>query len=63
MQDISPYINDYRVIKNLKNEFELYQKEIKGNEIVKEKQLAMLTLKNIRPRDYECLLNNKGSTS
>ena len=61
MQDISPYINDYRVIKNLKNEFELYQKEIKGNEIVKEKQLAMLTLKNIRPRDYECLLNNKGS--
>ena len=60
MQDISPYINDYRVIKNLRNEYELYQKEIKGNEIVKEKQLAMLSLKNIRPRDYECLLNNKG---
>lgn len=60
MQDISPYINDYRVIKNLKNEFELYQKEIKGNEIVKEKQLAMLALKNLRPSDYECLLNNRG---
>lgn len=60
MQDISPYINDYRVIKNLKNEYELYQKEIKGNEIVKEKQLAMLSLKNIRPSDYECLLNNRG---
>ncbi len=60
MQDISPYINDYRVIKNLKNEYELYQKEIKGSEIVKEKQLAMLALKNIRPSDYECLLNNRG---
>lgn len=60
MQDISPYINDYRVIKNLKNEYELYQKEIIGDEIIKEKQLAMLVLKNLRPREYENLLNNKG---
>lgn len=60
IQDISPYINDYRVIKNLKNEYELYQKEITGEEIVKEKQLAMLVLKNLRPREYENLLNNKG---
>ena len=61
MQDISPYINDFRVIKNLKNEFELYQKEIKGNEIIKEKQLAMLVLKNIRPSEYEKLLNSEGT--
>lgn len=61
MQDISPYINDYRVIKNLKNEYELYQKEINGDEIVKEKQLAMLVLKNLRPREYENLLNNNGT--
>ncbi len=60
IQDISPYINDYRVIINLKNEFVLYQKEIKGNEIVKEKQLAMIVLKNMRPNEYENLLNNKG---
>lgn len=60
IQDISPYINDYRIIINLKNEFVLYQKEIKGNEIVKEKQLAMIALKNIRPNEYEDLLNNKG---
>lgn len=60
MQDISPYINDYRVIKNLKNEYELYQKEITGPEIIKEKQLAMLVLKNLRPREYEDLLNNRG---
>ena len=60
IQDISPYINDYRVIANLKNEFVLYQKEITGKEIVKEKQLAMIALKNIRPNEYEDLLNNKG---
>lgn len=61
MQDICTYINDYRVIKNLRNEYELYQKEIVGDEIVKEKQLAMLVLKNLRPREYEELLNNKGT--
>lgn len=60
IQDISPYINDFRVIINLKNEFVLYQKEIKGSAIVGEKQFAMIALKNMRPNEYENLLNNKG---
>ena len=36
-------------------------KLINGDEIVKEKQLAMLVLKNLRPREYENLLNNNGT--
>lgn len=60
LQDISPYINDYRVIKNIKNEYELYKKEINGDGILKEKQLAIITLKNLRPKNFDELLNNEG---
>lgn len=60
LQDISPYLNDYRVIKNIKSEYILYKKEIAGKEIIKEKQLAMITLKNLRPKKYDELLNNEG---
>lgn len=60
LQDISLHINDYRVIKNLKNEFDLYTQEITGEGIVKEKLLGMITLKNLRPKEYEKLIKEEG---
>lgn len=60
LQDLSVYIKDYRVIKNLRNEFDLYKQEIIGDGIIKEKLLGMVALKNLRPKDYEELIKEQG---
>lgn len=61
LQQLSTYIKDYRVIKNLKNEFDLYKREITGKGIVKEKLLGMIALKNLRPKEYEELIKEDGN--
>ena len=64
MQDISAYINDYRLIKNISNEYYLYKKELTRNKekngILNEKIFTMVALKNIKPDSYEDLQNDKG---
>lgn len=60
LQQLSTYIKDYRVIKNLKNEFNLYKQEITGKGIIKEKLLGILALKNLRPKEYEELIKEEG---
>lgn len=60
IQDISVYINDYRLIKNLCNEYYLYKQELGNSGITNEKIFSMIALKNIRPNLYEELLNGKG---
>ena len=59
LQDISTHIKDYRVIRNLKNEFKIYNHELNDG-IEKENILAMLVLKNLKPSEYEDLINDKG---
>ena len=63
MQDMSVYIDDARLLKNIINEFHLYKKQLNNleNNVTKnEKIFAMVSLKNIRPKEYEMLLNNEG---
>jgi len=60
IQDISAYINDYRLIKNLCNEYFLYKIELGDSGIANEKVFSMIALKNIRPNLYEQLLNDNG---
>lgn len=61
LQQISTFIKDYRVIKNLKNEFDLYKRELIGDGIDEEKLLSMIVLKNLRPKEYEELIDEEGN--
>ena len=61
LQQLSTNIKDYRVIKNLKNEFDLYKRELVGDGIVEEKLLSMIALKNLRPKEYEELIKEEGN--
>lgn len=64
MQDISAHINDFRLIKNLSNEYYLYKKELRKNKeksgILDEKIFSIVALKNIRPNSYEELQEDEG---
>ena len=64
IQDISAYVNDFRLIKNISNEYYLYKKELKRNKeksgILNEKIFAIIALKNIKPNSYEKLQNDEG---
>lgn len=60
IQDISAYVSDYRLIKNLCNEYFLYKIELGDSGITNEKIFSMIALKNIRPNLYEKLLNDSG---
>lgn len=65
MQDISAYINDFRLIKNISNEYYLYKNELRKNKensgILDEKIFSIIALKNIRPNLYEELQDDKGN--
>lgn len=65
MQDISAHINDFRLIKNISNEYYLYKKELRKNKerrgILDEKIFSIVALKNIRPNLYEGLQDDKGN--
>ena len=64
MQDISAYINDFRLIKNISNEYYLYKTELRKNKkksgILDEKIFSMVALKNIKPNSYEELQEDDG---
>lgn len=65
MQDISAHINDFRLIKNISNEYYLYKKELRKNKensgILDEKIFSIIALKNIKPNLYEELQDDKGN--
>lgn len=65
MQDISAYINDFRLIKNISNEYYLYKNELRKNKensgILDEKIFPIIALKNIKPNLYEELQDDKGN--
>lgn len=66
IQDISPYVNDFRLIKNITNEYHLFKAELTKNKKERdygnldEKVFSIVALKNLRPKLYEELQNDEG---
>lgn len=60
LQNISLYIDDMRVLKNICNEFLIYYHRLSKIEIQCNKMLAIIIYKNLFPRDFSLLQLNQG---
>lgn len=60
LRGLSLYIDDMRVLKNIYNEFMVYYNKLNTIELNPNKMLAMVTYKNIFPRDFSDLQLNQG---
>lgn len=60
LQEISLYIDDMRILKNIYNEFLIYYERISTTEQDPNKLLAIVIYKNIFPRDFSNLQLNSG---
>lgn len=60
LQDISLYIDDMRLLKNIYNEFRIYYSKLNTTELNPNKMLAMIVYKNLFPQDFSDLQLNKG---
>ncbi|MED4799138.1 hypothetical protein P9684_04660 [Bacillus atrophaeus] len=60
LEDVTIYIDDMRVLKNIFNEFVVYQQKLSAIDLDSNKMLAMIIYKNIYPVDFSKLQYNKG---
>ncbi|MDU1912591.1 hypothetical protein [Fusobacterium sp.] len=60
LQDISLYIDDMRLLKNVYNEFKIYYERLKIIEINCNKMLGIIIYKNLFPKDFSELQLNQG---
>lgn len=60
LQGVSLYVDDMRILKNIYNEFVIYQNRIGTTEQDADKLLAIIIYKNLFPRDFSDLQLNKG---
>lgn len=60
LQGLSLYIDDMRILKNIYNEFVIYHERIQSTELNANKLLALITLKNLFPRDFSELQLSRG---
>lgn len=60
LQGLSLYIDDMRLLKNIYNEFVIYFNRLNIIELDCNKMLAIITYKNLFPRDFSDLQLNKG---
>ncbi|MEK4426904.1 YobI family P-loop NTPase [Solibacillus sp. FSL K6-1523] len=60
IKELSFYINDMRILKNICNEYIIYKSALKANGVTPDKIFAFVVYKNIYPWDYSELLNSKG---
>lgn len=61
LQELSTYIDDMRLIKNIYNEYQIYHDRIQSTtELSCNKLLAMIAYKNLFPRDFSELQLGKG---
>ncbi len=60
LQGLSLYIDDMRLLKNIYNEFVIYYNRINTTELDCNKMLAIITYKNLFPRDFADLQLNQG---
>lgn len=59
LYDISLYISDMRLVKNIYNEYFIYSNKL-NDKLDKSKLLAMIIYKNFEPQDFEELHKSKG---
>lgn len=60
LQRLSLYIDDMRILKNIYNEFVIYIHRLNTTELNWNKMMAMITYKNLFPRDFSDLQLSKG---
>lgn len=60
LQGLSLYIDDMRILKNIYNEFGVYFQKLNNIELDYNKMLAIVTYKNLFPKDFSNLQLNKG---
>lgn len=60
LNDVTIYIDDMRILKNVFNEFIIYKDKLGGIDLDLNKLLAMVIYKNIYPFDFSQLQYNKG---
>ena len=60
IEDIALFINDMRTLINICNEFEVYRNRLRESSITYNNLFAFVVYKNIYPKDYSDLLENKG---
>ena len=60
LHDVSLYIDDMRLLKNIVNEFMIYSANIRTTEQDVNKLLAMVIYKNVFPRDFVGLQSGRG---
>lgn len=60
LQGLSLYIDDMRLLKNIYNEFLVYFNRLNTTELNSNKMLAIITYKNLFPRDFYELQLNQG---
>ena len=64
VREVTRYLSDFRLIKNVFNEYIIYSEKLnenEGKELNPNKLLAVLIYKNIFPRDFEMLHQNEGN--
>lgn len=60
LQGVSLYIDDMRLLKNVCNEFLIYYRRLNTTDLNLNKMFAMITYKNLFPRDFSDLQNGQG---
>lgn len=60
LEQLSLYIDDMRILKNIYNEFVIYYGRMQETELDPNKLLSLIVYKNIFPRDFGHLQLNKG---
>lgn len=60
LQGISLYVDDMRLLKNICNEFLIYYNRLNTTELDYNKMFALITYKNLFPRDFSDLQLNRG---
>ena len=60
VQGLSLYVDDMRLLKNIYNEYIVYYKRLNTIELDYNKMLAIITYKNLFPRDFSDLQLNRG---
>ncbi|WP_018932298.1 hypothetical protein [Gracilibacillus lacisalsi] len=60
LQGLSLYIDDMRLLKNIYNEYLIYYERIQSTELNSNKLLAIISFKNIFPRDFSELQLGRG---
>ncbi|RPF57028.1 hypothetical protein [Aquisalibacillus elongatus] len=60
IEDVALFINDMRTLINICNEFEIFRMRLQKSSVTYDHLFAFIVYKNIYPKDYSDLLENKG---